>query len=103
MLVNKVLIGILEEICSIIFAPVITNGLAVFLKQLITDHHRLFKTLYPDRPLIPKHNFMIHEMLSMILMFGSLVKLWCVRFESKPYPMKRLAHIFCSFKHSKTF
>lgn len=45
---------LLREICSIIFAPVVTNGLGVFLKQLI-NHHNIFKTLprqatYPHTP-----------------------------------------------------
>lgn len=78
---------LLREICSIIFAPVVTNGLGVYLKQLIIDHHNMFKTLYPDRPLIPKHHFMIHYG-SMIVMFGLIVKLWCMRFESKHCPLK---------------
>lgn len=93
---------LLREICSIIFAPVVTNGLGVFLKQLIIDHHDMFKTLYPDRPLIPKHHFMIHYG-RMIVMFGPLVKLWCMRFESKHCPLKRQAHVVCNFKNiSKT-
>ena len=93
---------LLREICSIIFAPVVTNGLGVFLKQLVIDHHNMFKTLYPDRRLIPKHHFMIHYG-RMIVMFGPLVKLWCMRFESKHCPMKRQAHVVCNFKNiSKT-
>ena len=91
---------LLREICSIIFAPVVTNGLGVFLKQLVIDHHNMFKTLYPDRRLIPKHHFMIHYG-RMIVMFGPLVKLWCMR--SKHCPMKRQAHVVCNFKNiSKT-
>ena len=93
---------LLREICSIVFAPVVTNGLGVFLKQLIIDHHNMFKTLYPDRRLIPKHHFMIHYG-RMIVMFGPLVKLWCMRFESKHCPMKRQAHVVYNFKNiSKT-
>lgn len=59
---------LLREICSIEFAPVVTYGLAVFLKQLITEHHTLFKKLY-DRNLIPKHHFMTHYP-RMMVMFG---------------------------------
>ena len=96
------LLLLLREICSIIFAPVVTNGLGVFLKQLVIDHHNMFKTLYPDRRLIPKHHFMIHYG-RMIVMFGPLVKLWCMRFESKHCPMKRQADVVCNFKNiSKT-
>lgn len=93
---------LLREICSIIFAPVVTRGLAVFLKQLIIDHHKLFKELYPARNLIPKHHFMIHYP-SMLIKFGPLSKLWCMRFEAKHNPLKRQAHAVCNFKNiSKT-
>lgn len=64
---------LLREICSIIFAPVVTKGLAVFLKQLIIDHQKLFKELYPFWNLIPKHHFMIHYP-SMMIQFGPLCK-----------------------------
>lgn len=93
---------LLREICSIIFAPVVTKGLAVFLKQLIIDHHKLFKELYPFRNLIPKHHYMIHYP-SMMIQFGPLSKLWCMRFEAKHNPLKRHAHAVCNFKNiSKT-
>ena len=92
---------LLREICSIIFAPVVTNGLAVYLKELIKEHHTLFRLLY-DKNLIPKHHFMIHYPRMMIL-FGTLSKLWCMRFEAKHNPFKRLAHAVCNFKNvSKT-
>ncbi len=92
---------ILREICNIIFAPVVTNGLAVFLKELIIEHHTLFRQLYGTN-LIPKHHFMIHYPRMMVL-FGPLSKLWCMRFEAKHNPLKRLAHAVCNFKNvSKT-
>ena len=69
-----------REICNIIFAPVVTMGLAVFLKELIIEHHTLFRQLY-DTNLIPKHHFMIHYP-RMMVMFGPLSKLWCMRFEA---------------------
>lgn len=57
---------LLREICSIVFAPVVTYGLAVFLTQLIIEHHTLFKKLY-DRNLIPKHHFMTHYPRMMVM------------------------------------
>ena len=94
---------LLREICSVIFAPVVTNGLGVFLKQSIIDHHDMFKTLYPDRPLIPKQHFMTQYGRT-IVMFGlSLssygVKLWCIYFESKRCPLKLQAPVVCNFKN----
>ncbi len=57
---------LLKEICCIVFASVVTYGLAVFLKQLITEHHTLFRQVY-DRNLLPKHHFMIHYPRMMIM------------------------------------
>ncbi|KAA0712534.1 hypothetical protein E1301_Tti019070 [Triplophysa tibetana] len=93
---------LLREICDIIFAPVVKKGLAVYLKQLIIDHHTHFKFLYPDRNLIPKHHFMTHYP-SIMTLFGPLSKLWCMRFEAKHNPLKRQAQVVCNFKNiSKT-
>lgn len=92
---------LLREICSIVFAPVVTYGLAVFLKQLVIEHHTLFKRLY-DRNLIPKHHFMIHYS-RMMVMFGPISRMWCMRFESKHNPLKKHAHVVGNFKNiSKT-
>lgn len=93
---------LLREICNIIFAPTVSTGLAVYLKQLIIDHHKLFKELYPGKNLIPKHHFMVHYP-SMLVQFGPLSRLWCMRFEAKHNPLKRQAHVVCNFKNvSKT-
>lgn len=93
---------LLREICSIIFVPVVSTGLAVYLKQLIIDHHRLFKELYPGKKLIPKHHFMVHYP-SMMVQFGPLSRFWCMRFEAKHNPLKRQAHVVFNFKNvSKT-
>lgn len=78
---------LLREICSIIFAPVVTRGLAVFLKRLIIDHHKLFKELYPAKNLTP----------NMMIKCGPLSKLWCMRFESKHNPLKWQTHAVCNF------
>lgn len=92
---------LLKEICSIVFAPVVTYGLAAFLKALIIEHHTMFKKLY-ERNLIPKHHFMIHYP-RMMVMFGPISQMWCMRFESKHNPLKRHAHIVGNFKNiSKT-
>ena len=88
---------LLREICSIIFAPVVTTGLSVLLKQVVIDHHLLFKKLY-NRNLIPKHHFMTHYARLMCL-FGPISQLWCMRFEGKHNPFKRHAHIVCNFKN----
>lgn len=86
----------LRDICDIAFAPVVTKGMAILLKQLTIDHHRLFKSIYPERNIIPKHHFMIHYW-RLMFKFGPLVKLWCMRFEGKHNPLKKHAHVVCNF------
>lgn len=87
---------LLREICSIVFAPVITHGLGVFLQEHIIERLTLFKKLY-DRNLNPKHHLMIYYPKLMV-MFGQLFQLWCTRFEAKHNPLKRHAHVVGNFK-----
>lgn len=51
---------LLLQIVNIVFSPILTDGMICYLKHLICDHHNMFKTLYPDKKLIPKHHLMIH-------------------------------------------
>lgn len=62
----------------------------------------MFKKLYPDMPLIPKHHFMIHYG-GMVAIFGPLVKLWCMTSKSEYRPFKCQAYVVCNFRNiSKT-
>ena len=76
------LLIILLHIINIVFSPCITEGMTVFLQHLIEDHHRLFKDLYPQNNLIPKHHFMIHY-AECIRKIGPLLHVWCMRYEAK--------------------
>lgn len=42
------------------FAPVISDSMIAYLRELIHDHHTAFKELYPSSPIIPKMHYMIH-------------------------------------------
>ena len=67
---------------SIVFAPEVTANLADFLSYLVEEHHTQFKLLFPDKPLLPKHHFMIHYGAKM-KQFGPLICYWCMHFEAK--------------------
>ncbi|XDV29615.1 hypothetical protein PO909_032707 [Leuciscus waleckii] len=69
-------------IVNIIFSPCISEGMTIFLKHLIVEHHRLFKELYPSRNLIPKHHLMIHYP-ECIRQIGPLIHVWTMRYEAK--------------------
>lgn len=82
------LLLLLIQIVNIVFSPVVTNGMTYYLKHLINDHHKLFKSLFPERRLIPKHHFMIHYPRC-IRKIGPLLHVWCMRFEAKHNFLKR--------------
>ena len=54
------LLLLLLQIVDIIFSPMLSQGLCVSLKHLIVEHHKLFKLLFPQKKLLPKHHFLIH-------------------------------------------
>ncbi|KAL3989131.1 hypothetical protein ACER0C_013449 [Sarotherodon galilaeus] len=54
------LLLLLLQIVNIVFSPVLSEGMTIYLKHLIIDHHKLFKQLFPTLSLLPKHHFMIH-------------------------------------------
>jgi len=82
------LLLLLLQIVNIVFSPVVTNGMTYYLKHLINDHHKLFKYLFPEKRLIPKHHFMIHYPRC-IRKIGPLLHVWCMRFEAKHNFFKR--------------
>lgn len=51
---------LLMTIVDYVFAPVTSNDIAAFIKQLITDHHKIFKEVYPSCSITPKMHYMIH-------------------------------------------
>lgn len=76
------LLLLLIQIVNIVFSPILTHGMTCYLKHLILDHHKLFKSLFPERNLLPKHHLMIHYP-SCIRRIGPLIHMWCMRFEGK--------------------
>lgn len=76
------LLLLLLQIINIVFSPSLTIGMTVHLKHLIMEHHSLFKQLYPDKNLMPKHHFMVHYP-SCIRKIGPLIHVWSMRCEAK--------------------
>lgn len=86
------LILLLIQIVNIVFSPVVTQGMIFFfLKHLISDH-KLFKSMFPERRLIPKHHLIIHY-TRCIRKVGPLIHMLCMRYEGK--------HNFKSVKNFK--
>ncbi len=74
------LLLLLIQIVNIVFSPIVTNGMTYYLKHLIKDHHKLFKSLFSEKRLIPKHHFMLHYPRC-IRKIGPLLHVWCMRFK----------------------
>jgi len=88
---------LLRDIVDVVFADTCTVGDSVYLKYKIDDHHCLFRSLFPDRHLLPKHHMLIHYPQVMRKM-GPLSKCSSMRFEAKHFESKRLCGIVCCFK-----
>ena len=82
------LLLLLLQIVNIVFSPILTEGLTVLLKHLINEHHRLFKHLFPQKSLLPKHHLLIHYPRS-IRNIGPVLHVWCMRYEAKHNYFKR--------------
>lgn len=76
------LLLLLLQIVNIVFSPVITDGMIIFLKHIIVEHHQLFKRLFPARNLLPKHHFMMHYPRC-IRNIGPILHMWSMRYEAK--------------------
>lgn len=97
------LIVLLNQIMNIIFAPKITDEMIEKLIDLIREHHQLYLRVSPSKKLKPKHRFMIHY-ARIIRKMGPLILLWCMRFEGKHLPFKKLAQCTQNFVNiCKTF
>lgn len=88
----------LLEIMGIAFSAQVSLETVVYLKTAIKRHLLLFKSVYPDAPIIPKQHFLVH-LPSQILKFGPLIRSWCMRFEGKHAYFKELAKKIKNFKN----
>ena len=48
------------KITDYIFAPVTSADIAMYVKDLILEHHQTFRELYPNASIIPKMHYMLH-------------------------------------------
>jgi hypothetical protein len=48
------------NILDIVMSPIVTVHKAVYLRELICEHHQLFKELYPNANITPKMHYIIH-------------------------------------------
>ena len=72
----------LKDIVEIIVSPTIDSSAVAYLKVLVDEYLEQRLSLFPEKALRPKHHFLSHYPW-LILMFGPLIRVWTLRFESK--------------------
>ena len=87
----------LLEIMEICFAQNISCNAVLTLKQIIKEHLILFKETY-GAIILPKQHYLVH-LPSQLLMFGPLIRTWCMRFEAKHAYFKDIARRLKNFKN----
>ncbi len=83
--------------CQIILAPEIDVSWIPLLELLVSRHHTLFEQVSPTS-FTPKMHFLVHY-ARLILQFGLLNSLWCMRFEAKHQYFKQIARKVKNFQN----
>lgn len=86
----------LKDIVEIIVSPCIHASQIAYLKVLVDEYLEERTDLFPHESLRPKHHFLSHYHW-LIIMFGPLIRLWTLRFESKHSFFKRCARYSQNF------
>lgn len=89
---------LLTEIVEIICAPTIHESHLPYLQTIIDEYLSLRIELFPTVKLRCKHHYLSHYSF-LTSMFGPLLKVWTMRFESKHTFFKRIARVIRNFKN----
>ena len=87
----------LLEIIGVCFSQKISFNAVLNLKRIIKEHLILFKETYGAR-ILPKQHYLVH-LPSQIMMFGPLIRAWCMGFEAKHAYFKDIARRLKNFKN----
>lgn len=88
----------LLEILSYVFCRKFSESTLLLLDAKIVSHHNLFRKLFPDQKLIPKHHLMCHYSF-VIRQSGPLVSMWAMRYEGKHNYFSQLAGQIRNFRN----
>ncbi|KAJ8665138.1 hypothetical protein QAD02_006800 [Eretmocerus hayati] len=89
---------LLGEIVEIICSPTIHESCIPYLEILIQEYLSKRESLFPDDRLRPKHHYLIHYP-QLILLYGPLIKVWTLRYESKHKFFKKTIRTRQNFKN----
>lgn len=91
------LILLLREIVVHVCSPSITPDQVAYLGVLIEEYIQSRVELFPEFCLKPKHHYLCYYP-ELIIQFGTLIRLWTLRFESKHTYFKQCARKLHNFK-----
>lgn len=89
----------LRNIVELICAPKTSFDQIGYLKFLIEEYIDLRTSIFPDKPVKPKHHHYLLHYPDLIIRFGPLIRLWTLRFESKHTSFKQCARKLHNFKN----
>ncbi|KAE8749102.1 hypothetical protein FOCC_FOCC004271 [Frankliniella occidentalis] len=89
---------LLTEIFEISCSPVIHESHLPYLHTIIDEYLTMRVELFPHVNLRPKHHYLSHYAWQ-FAMFGPMLKVWTLRFESKHTFFKRVARVIRNFKN----
>lgn len=87
---------LLSEIVESVCAPEIKKKHIPYLQNLINEYLLIRNEIFPQIPLRPKHHYLSHYPLLFII-FGPLIRVWTLRFESKHTFFKRMIRFIRNF------
>lgn len=88
----------LRAIVDIILAPQVSEGAAAYLKVCIEDFYKAFRETFSDVNIIPKMHYVIHYP-RLLVSYGPLSKLSCMRFEAKHQFFKSVCRKVRNFRN----
>lgn len=88
----------LKSIVDIVTTPYVNLRSLHYFNILISEHHEIYRTTFPQVTLKPKHHYMLHypEIMRRI---GPLWTVCCLRWEAKHRPLKQATHATNSRKN----
>ena len=92
------MILLLPKIVKLICSPTISIAQIAYMHDLVEDYIDMRIVLFPAIRLRPKHHYLLRY-ASLTLMFGPLIRMWSLRFESKHSYFKRCARFSQNFKN----
>jgi hypothetical protein len=89
---------LLREVVELVCAPRLSISQIAYMETVIKEYIEMRMELFPSIKLRPKHHYLLHYP-RLTHLFGPLIRMWSMRFESKHSYFKRVARHSQNFKN----